>query len=527
MSDTRTLRWMGLMWQILIVMFVDTLFFGIFYPDDGNCEQYLTRRTCEASMNMLTNAPVCKWHRNVVRTGTDANDISINYDIHCTLASPPNEFFFQMLLSGFTLLIALPLTFCFEYIRSEICNKRPDVSKWGWNVLYWLGPATYDLHSGKYKSYIPIKYLPKTTTSNVSKSTNDKTNQQSDNFNNKAKGMGSSVALSRTLLANPISINDSYQQIISHLSQEEIVYLSRMIFMDSLTPREASLVLVQDVRQYLASIVNRTIHPIFSNTEINHRMLTLKEGKYLMIRRSLGLDSSGNFLPISLRKRLLYGSGLKRIEIKLERAIKRAKQIKVLLHAFRTKDIQDAKISKEESSRDEMMSKMTLVEISMLQYFVLEQLPPFQRFLLRSQCFTYQFLTPEKIHPMKWLCGWLFLIFTICFFIYWIYVWALTNGNRMYAAWGWNFFYSIIQDILLVQMMKVYVYYAIMMKLTLPYLYAIYQVILQKGVEILMEAQLATTKAIVQQSTSSAKNQENKKSEVKVTNEANQISGDH
>jgi hypothetical protein len=52
-THPRSLRWLNVMMQILINLFIDTIFFGIFFPDTGVCEAILFETGMHTIYDML------------------------------------------------------------------------------------------------------------------------------------------------------------------------------------------------------------------------------------------------------------------------------------------------------------------------------------------------------------------------------------------------------------------------------------------------------------------------------------------
>jgi hypothetical protein len=55
------LRWVSLCLSLLTCLFVDALFFGIMFPDDGTCERHSSQSSCIDTIGLVTGSPVCRW----------------------------------------------------------------------------------------------------------------------------------------------------------------------------------------------------------------------------------------------------------------------------------------------------------------------------------------------------------------------------------------------------------------------------------------------------------------------------------
>lgn len=133
----RSLRWLNVCVQLLINLFVDTIFFGIFYPDSGICEANTTEEMCIIPQNAVMDAPMCTWLEGDEETAP-----------LCFLTSPPNGFVFLCVLVCLTQLVGLPLAFFYDFVLKEFCTRRPDLERWGLDTMYYLGRSTQNRHHG-------------------------------------------------------------------------------------------------------------------------------------------------------------------------------------------------------------------------------------------------------------------------------------------------------------------------------------------------------------------------------------------
>ena len=129
----RSLRWLNVCMQLLINLFVDTIFFGMFYPDTGLCEQHTTKTTCDVAQNAVLDSPLCRW---------------IADSQECLLTPPPQDFTFQCILVVLCQIVGLPIAFFYDILLKEYCAKRPDLEQWGLNTMYFLGRSTQNKQSG-------------------------------------------------------------------------------------------------------------------------------------------------------------------------------------------------------------------------------------------------------------------------------------------------------------------------------------------------------------------------------------------
>lgn len=134
----RSLRWLNICLQLLINLFVDTIFFGIFFPDTGLCEGYMTEQECVEPQNAVMGTSLCIWYDDTQRTNGGS----------CGLTPPPNDFTFQCILVVLCQVAGLPIAFFYDFLLKEYCTRRPNLEKWGLNTTYFLGRSTQNKHHG-------------------------------------------------------------------------------------------------------------------------------------------------------------------------------------------------------------------------------------------------------------------------------------------------------------------------------------------------------------------------------------------
>ncbi len=113
--------------------------------------------------------------------------------------------------------------------------------------------------------------------------------------------------------------------------------------------------------------------------------------------------------------------------------------------------------------------------MALIQYFVLEQFNAFKRYALKYQFFFFPSSTPQKINAIVWLAGWFFVLASLMFFTCWILVWSVQSGTAAFSSWGINFTLQIAQDVVVIQVAKVYVLYVLAMFSIRPQLNFIYR----------------------------------------------------
>jgi len=120
--------WISFWINILTSIFIDTLFFSTFFPDNGQCETFITQNTCILLINHALNTPLCIWkiQKKIINGGT------------CILSPPPSDITFTFILVILTIIITIPIVMLINKILFY-AFQRPQLSLWGWNEEFWLG----------------------------------------------------------------------------------------------------------------------------------------------------------------------------------------------------------------------------------------------------------------------------------------------------------------------------------------------------------------------------------------------------
>jgi hypothetical protein len=135
MRRTRVIRWVNLCLSVLLILFVDTVLYSVFYPDDGLCEGHSTEDQCLGEQSLVYNAGLCRW---------DADSQVVNGG-SCAMKAPPNHFVFLIVVVAVTVVVSLPIQFLYDYLLFGYCARRPRLEDLGWGATEgWLGQTTRD-----------------------------------------------------------------------------------------------------------------------------------------------------------------------------------------------------------------------------------------------------------------------------------------------------------------------------------------------------------------------------------------------
>jgi len=118
----RTIRYLNLCTEVMIIIFLDSLFFGLFYPDDATCQQHSgydgdNEYNClHEQSRAFGQEPMCRW---VERNHT------------CELEPPPETLLFFVVLTVIITVFAAVPKACSYYLLMEVCSKQPDFEQSG------------------------------------------------------------------------------------------------------------------------------------------------------------------------------------------------------------------------------------------------------------------------------------------------------------------------------------------------------------------------------------------------------------
>ena len=459
LSQTRVWRWINFCLTVYFGLFLDTLFFSIFYSDQGSCQVYTNESTCIAEINAITSTSQCIWD--------DSNG--------CSLQSPPDSTLFSVIVSCVTMLLAVPLSFLFDYLLNEICCKRPDFTTIGWNTLYWLGIASYDIRSSTWLA-------------------NDMYEQPKEMPDEEDEGI---VEIDPRLGSRSLSSYASQFSLgISMDSEEKEIEKNKR---DALVEDESNMQSIDELIYYDIGTIEDEMKAILNKSMpyFNYPIAQIKRASVWGIRRSyLSIEGLREYWMRMLwicgwdrgSVRSVQTSSIPRLRSRIMKARQKAKEIRESLgdcpdEEEEEKDNEEDKEEREgshnmdihkhdkgEDTNNITMNTTTGTSIvvgecsdginrnqELLQYFILEQLPSFHRFVLKQQCFTHHDISPDTVPCLIWIAAWLGIFLSIGFFLYWTLSWSLYSGNSTFKAWGNVLLANVLQDIFLLQLCKVYI----------------------------------------------------------------------
>ena len=416
--NTRTTRWTSFCFAALLTMFLDTLFYSTFYADNGTCESYLDETSCLSEPNSVGygSSTKCLW---------DAEN-------GCSLAPPPATTMFSIIVSIINMLIALPISFLFDFLLTKICAKWPD-----WGGWKWCGFITNHVE------------------------------MHNDNQN------GYTMLTMRSIVQDMIHMTPQMDSLLKIL-QKLTISLQQLIQIDKAdVVSEMRVVLTKAQSYFDYPLAQRKRASVWELTQTRPgvSMLRLKWNRVLMY---LGLKNSKD----KITPHNLNSLKLQRLQQGLEKVREQSKAIVKSITGEDEVTETDATLEKKYSfsailgmanlrKEDDIEEKEPIWDQEdgidfnqdLLQHFILEQLSPLHRYALKRQCFAHDYLVPERIRAVYWVLAWVMVVGSMLFFIYWTFAWCVFSGNAAFKSWSNTLLANYLQDILLMQVVKVYVIY--------------------------------------------------------------------
>jgi hypothetical protein len=376
----RVIRFLVVFTNVIILFFVDSLFFAILFPTDNECEGHSgvnggTEDMClERASDIKAGTKYCTWDEN---TGV------------CELRPPPSDIVFFIIVSVLvTLMSIVPATLC-ESMLINVCAMRPRFSE----------------------SESHLKH-------NVTESC-----------------LGAHV---RNIKITGQNINRL---------MEVYTYFQMCSVEDEVNSMLASL-------EGALAKGNATRKLPWSTAALESDLLVDSADA---VKESMGLDDNGNPLPLSFVQKLFFKNPRKRVEWKVKKAREEADEILDDLDLF---------VDGEED----------LMDVLIIQKFILEQLTPFRRYALQAEFFQFDGAAPAFVNGYIWLISWLTIILTWIFCVSWLFFWAVNNGSGT-IDWGLQICFVLMQDIFINEIVQIFVVNILTIELLRPQLRQIYDIL--------------------------------------------------
>jgi len=128
LRNRRFIRWLRLIYTLLIVLFLDTLFYDVFYPANGYCESFQSIQDCLSPQNEALSDNTCLW----------TIDSTLSEGGSCSLNPPPTSFLFNVIVSFLLVIGSIPPLLLFDYIVEMYARNSPRLYNIGVNAIIGL-----------------------------------------------------------------------------------------------------------------------------------------------------------------------------------------------------------------------------------------------------------------------------------------------------------------------------------------------------------------------------------------------------
>lgn len=477
LADNRLVRWMRFMSKLSLLLFLDTLFFGIFFANAGTCETYESEDDCLATINTASGLPTCQWDGTNGITALDDTSVDPQQDStsyytlvrSCTLRSPPGTLTFTLVLATLSLIFSLPLEIFLDYILVTICALRPNWAAYPalYNMLEQNSPF---MAQSKHLNVLKLMQQQQYESTAAMGMTMD-----SDPFFSRKASSTKSISKWRSSKRKtkvPTSAPAVQPDTASLMLKEQVQSGLLMSYFDHLDADCEAAILLKKLRQFIDSYLQAQLSANVTGdaSRANHFDGTnLQQTLELRaIERSFGLRIDGSATPLTLADFLLHGN----YHNKLVRMLQVAKGNGRMV---------------EETVADVVPSDFREVDhdrnVALLRFFVIEHFSSFKRYVLEQRLFPLQTASPKLVDPILWLVSWFFVLSLTCFFIFWIFLWGVTTGQHSFRSWGINFVLVFVQEVILSEIVLIMIMQFVAMYAVEPQLLSIYRTLFKKFID--------------------------------------------
>lgn len=334
---------------------------------------------------------------------------------YCTANPPPFTLSFILILAVIINVLALIPDVLLDMLIVEICAKRPKLELIGLNSVYWLGPDC--------TAPALIKFGEKSR-QDINKPTN-----RTANSTEKVKF--------------PMRSLEEEQE---YVKETLLKYTKLKCSLD--TP-------VRNLNKMnLSAMQKRHIKRCdFLQRKYNHAKLNHLGLEASM--KSVGLVSARGSLMVAFPQSIVEQDIDECVKTSVLKAHESAEELQAAMDCFGEEDVQ-------------------LKETFLMQNFIMEQFEGWRKSALELMLMRYFPGFVESVHPVVWILGWFLLICSILFFCYWIFAWGVTNTSDMIHAWGVAYGTAVAQDMLVFEMISIFINYVILVDFIRPQLRYIY-----------------------------------------------------
>ena len=386
---TRLMRLFVATNDLLFIVFFNSLFYSIFYPDNNHCQDYsdTSEETCLHEQSKFEySKPLCEWN--------EKSEV-------CSLRNPSDNIVFIVEVSMLIIIFSIVPRKLTQFLLEKFCSKRPVLESLGFSSSLFLRREPESLEKS---SYVLL---------------NNNNNNIGNKYNN------NTLSLQKKL--NLEVISDPYKKC------------------NPPTPFEEVLLIQTFAQKYL---VDESLQ-LESTEELSHDDNLLKS--------VLGLFKLNNINKLSN----VDQSTLKKISKKISKIRNKSEWIK-----FQAVD-----------SFEVGPSQLDYIDLVLLREYILEQIPPFPRFVIRQEIYEMDHCTPGRLNTTSWMLSWLVVLGIWGYLSYYSLNWSMTNGVGPSSAWGLVLLVVILSDVFVNDTFQILFYFVIVTDKIRPQLHHIYIVL--------------------------------------------------
>ena len=408
----RSIRYLNFFTEILVIIFLDTLFYGFIYADNSDrdqCRQYLTQETCEReTQRAFAGVPVCEW------TYYDDPSSAPQYfyngqliDGSCDIRPPIQNLIVFVIFSVIVNVVAVFPKALSIFLLNNICSCQPDFDgTWmpDWFVALFVYPTEPEFHQTVRMSKLGESLLKVGTIEN---------------------GGTDGIRENLSMLSDVIG---QYRYYDAASVEEELDFVVRSVF-DFIRrpPPVVDLAMV-----HVADADDRQVM-------VTEELVAAHEKRREAVLNFMNINPDCTPAPFSWQQRLLYGRHHNNyLRMKLRSVRRTAEEISDKIETL---------APDEHDNRDAML----------VQYFILEQLPPIKRFALAAEFFQFDMAKPRSVYWLTWMVGWIVQMTLVAGMLVWTLVWAVNAGQMFFKAWAYQVVFVLMEDLFISQVLLVYI----------------------------------------------------------------------
>ena len=456
-ANTRTVRWIMVCHALLISLFFDTLFFAVFFSatEDAQCKALSSgsQRCHSLPSPIVKGQPLCEW-------SPDARA--------CYMKAPPSSLLFTLMVTLMVLVVIVPFEALLGVVLEGYASKRPRLEALGlgMNSNSWLGAVSVP---GKRVIQSPLALMIERLTSHRTQQQQEQQQGDQSFLDRAEQGQGLGQESRKKEIGNgksktkgaPSPWFDSVDSISSTAVTNQIAL---SVYVDHCAPAVEAQQLLAEVKKYLvSSLPSLDRMDVDANAEQQYATAAA-------IQTRLMVASDGELFPLSCWQRLRYRNRAHLLECKIAQRRVEAENARHRVTRL---------LKRDQAVRDACLLKV----------FILEQVGFWTKRSVDQLLFSFRDVSNETVHPALWLLASTFYLGLHLYLLYWIFAWGSIQQNAQVKIWGAIYGVCLIQDLIVVEFTKIFIYTVAAQSSVRPQLRVIRQVINDIAMTLLQEGE--------------------------------------